>query len=118
MKLVDPDDKKDFHDFKREWESCYTERNPVKMPSLTSLRILFQYGMYGSIPGEYITALISNDLYGAYATCPSDELERLYGTLQYLLIRLPYEAYGSPEKMTKWIEKMKKSKMYRPTDMY
>jgi len=70
MTIVDPDDKKAFYNFKMEWESCYTERNPVKMPSLTSLRILFQYGSYGSIPGEFITALISNDLYGAFATCP------------------------------------------------
>jgi hypothetical protein len=118
MKLIDPDDKKELHFFKQEWESCYTSRNPVKMPTIPTLRHLFAYGTYGSIPGPYLTGLITNDMYATFSECPADELDRVYGTLQYMLVRLPYESYGSPEKMQKWIEKMKKSKMFRPTDLY
>jgi hypothetical protein len=118
MKLIDPDDKKQLSDFWQEWQSCYTERNPMKPPSLTSLRVMFQYGTYGSIPGDFITAIIQNDLNGAFAYCPTGEEDLIHGTLQYALIRLPVEAVGSPEKLTKWVEKMKKSKMFRPTDLY
>lgn len=118
MKLIDPDDRKAFHHFKFEWESCYTALNPVKMPSLTSLRAFFQYGSFGSIPGQFISAIIQNNMYEAYSCVQPDEVDRIHGTLQYMLIRLPFEAYGSPEKMQRWIEKMKKSKMFRPTTLY
>lgn len=118
MKLIDPDDKKALHHFYLEWKSCYTERNYIKPPSITSMRILFQYGTYGSLPGDFIMAILENNLYNAFATALPEDMDCIYGTVQYTLIRLPMEAYGSPEKVTKWVERMKKSKMFRPTDLY
>lgn len=118
MNFIDPDDNKQLQAFYREWRSCYTELNPVKPPSITSLRVLFHYASFGSMPGEFIMAILQNDLYGVYATSPQNELDLIQGTVQYCLIRLPFEAYGSAEKVTKWVDKMKKSKMWRPTDLY
>ena len=118
MNFIDPDNNDQLQAFYREWRSCYTELNFVKPPSLSSLRVLFQYANFGSMPGEFIMSILTNDLYATYATCARSELDLIYGTVQYVLIRLPFESYGSAEKVTKWVDNMKKSKMWRPTDLY
>jgi hypothetical protein len=118
MKLIDPDDKKAYHHFSQQWSGYYTSKNPVEPPTISALRVLFQYGTFGSIPDGFILAILENDLYRAYSTASMEDLTRIHGTTQYMMMALPLEAWGSPEKVQKWIEKMKKSKMFRPTDKY
>ncbi|GEM_PF-2071098 len=130
MKICNPDDEKEYKNFLREWKSNYTVLNsqgkceacnvvcPVKPPSVTSLRILYQYATQGSIPGEFITAVLQNDLYTVFGTAPADEVDRIYGTVQYVTLALLQEAHGSPEKVGNWINKSKRSRSHRPTDLY
>ena len=121
MNPVSPDDEKDLRDFYREWYSCYTPRNPIKPPSIVSMRILFQYYTDGSIPGDFIASILQNDLYGAFNHAPMavavnefgemyeiSEVELLNGTIQYLTVRFAIECYGNAEKFAKWINKKKK----------
>jgi hypothetical protein len=127
MLPINPDHEKSLKDFYQEWKSCYTPRNPVKPPSIVSMRILFQYYTDGSIPGDFIAAILQNDLYTAFNSAPQtenekgeiiSEIELLDGTIQYLTVRFPIECYGSPDKFGKWINKMKKESNGKKTKLY
>lgn len=127
MLPINPDHEKELKDFYQEWKSCYTSRNPIKPPSIVTMRILFQYYMDGSVPGEFITAVLQNDLYTAFnsASMAEDEngesiseVELLNGTIQYLTVRFPVECFGSSDKVGKWINKMKEDKRGRKTKIY
>lgn len=118
MKFINPDDPKELEHFLIEWNSCYTSRNPLLPPSITSMRVLNQYATDGSIPGEFIVAVLCGDLYTAFSTAATDEVALLPSLVQYIMIRLPQESWGNHEKYGKWISKMKKSKIGRKTDHY
>lgn len=118
MQFINPDDEKELENFYREWNSCYTERNPIKPPSVVTMRILYLYATSGSIPGDFIMAILQNDLYGAFGTAPLDEIENIYGTVQYVTTYLSTEAWGNADKVGRWINRMKKSKSNRPTEFY
>ena len=118
MKIINPDDEKELKNFYQEWYSCYTSRNPVEPPSIATMRILYQYATDGGVPGDYITAILQNDLYGVYGCAPLEELPLIYGTVQYVAVRMDVAAYGSSEKVGKWINKQRKEKNGRKTTMY
>ena len=127
MQPIDPDNEKELTDFYHEWKSCYTPRNPVKPPSIVSMRTLWQYYTDGSIPGDFITAILQNDLYSAFNLAPKapdenggeiSEVELLDGTIQYLTIRFPIQCYGNADKYGKWINNKKKESNSKRTKMY
>lgn len=134
MQFIDPDDPKELETFYREWKSSYTERNPgkaqkcencgkkqawpLKPPTIATMRILFQYAMHGSIPGDFMMAVLQNDLYGVFNTAPEEELEFINSTVQYVTTYLSCESWGTPEKVGKWINRMKKGRSNRPTEFY
>ena len=91
------------------------------------MRILFQYYIDGSIPGDFIASILQNDLYGAFNHAPMtddgeggqlSEVELINGTVQYLTIRFPIECYGNSEKFGKWINQKKKESNGRRTKLY
>ena len=129
MNPVNPDNEKDLQNFYRDWKSHYPDQVRgkgkekkthigLKPPSIVTMRILFAYTTQGDIPGENLTAMLQNDLYGAFNTAPLDEVDLIPSTVQYITTYLPNEAWGNPEKYGKWINKMKKSKCFKPTDLY
>lgn len=126
MNPVNPSDEKDLISFYREWKSNYPDKvkkgQPTKFglkpPSELSLGILFQYATQGDIPGDFLMAVLQNDLYEVFGKAPLDEVENIHGTVQYVVTYLPYESWGNPEKVGKWLNKLKKSKMYVPTTHY
>ena len=118
MNITNPDDDKELVDFLREWNSCYTSRNPLKPPSIDSMRTLYQYATDGSIPGDFVIAVLNNDLYGAINNAPLLEIDSIIALVNYLLICFPLQCYGSPEKVGKWLNETKQSKMWKPTKHY
>jgi len=118
VNYINPDDPQELEKFLREWKSCYTKRNPLEPPTIASMRTLYQYATDGSIPGEFITAVLCGDLYAAFNTAPKEDLPLINSLVQYITIRLPIESWGNSDKYGNWINKMKKSKMFRPTKHY
>lgn len=130
MIFVNPDDEKELTNFYRDWSSNYPATTKsgkgktkittegLKPPSITTLRILYQYATHGSIPGENIVAMLQNDLYGAFNTSPADELELIPSTVQYITTYLPSQCWGTVEKYGKWIQDRRENKKHRPTDFY
>ena len=129
MIYINPDDEKELTNFYREWNSHYPAqtrgkgkdkqtKDGLKPPSVTMLRTLYQYGTNGDIPGEHVVAMLQNELYGTFNTCPLEELDLIPSTLQYITTYLPAESWGNPEKYGKWINNKKRSKSGRRTDFY
>ena len=129
--IVDPDNDKQYTDFQREWKSNYTPRNPVKPPSIDSMRVLYQYATSGSIPGDFLLAVLENRLYEAFNLAPSSiiadeygqlmkisEVDLLNGTVQYITTYLPQEAWGGVDKVANFIKNKKREKNGRKTDTY
>jgi len=118
VEIVNPDDEKSFKNFLQDWYSHYTARNPLEPPTITTMRILYQYVEDGSIPGDYVYSVLINALYEAFSAAPLDEVHNVNGTVQYILTYCPTECYGSPEKVTRWIERKKRKKVNVPTERY
>lgn len=131
MNPIDPDDEASYFSFLWEWKTHYTARNPIKPPSIDSMRILYQYATSGSIPGEFIMAVLQNHLYDAFNLAPMTEIKNddgsrskiseidlLNGTIQYITTYLPIESWGSADKVAKFINQKKKGKHERRADYY
>lgn len=118
MQITNVDDEKELENFLRDWNSCYTSRNPIKPPPIDSMRSLYQYVTEGSIPGDFVMAILQNDLYGAIGNAPLLEVDGIIALTQYLLICFPIQCYGNPDKVGKWLNETKQSKMWKPTKHY
>lgn len=118
MSPINPDDPKSLKNFIHEWQTHYTERNPVIPPNLSTMRSLWQYYDEGSIPGDLAMAVLSNDLYTAFNKAQRNELDTIYGTVLYVTIYFPTECYGSYDKVGMYIERKRRDKAGQRTRFY
>lgn len=54
--------------------------------------------------GGFLRAVLSNDLFGAIGQADSESLAGLVGLVQWIYCHVPSNCYGSPEKVTAWLE--------------
>ncbi len=83
----------------------YTFRNfyiPERM-----MPALKNYTEHGEIPGDFLQAVISNDLSGAVGRADEENLANLPAFVAYLYNEVPAGAWGSREKMYKWRSRCK-----------
>lgn len=67
-------------------------------------RELLNYLMYGQPPGDFIGAIVSNDLMGAMRGADSFNITRLFDYCNFLYNFAPGESYGSVAKRDEWIK--------------
>lgn len=65
------------------------------------------YVMYGIPPGHFLTAVICNDLKEACARADDENLPNLFAYVAFFYNEMPYECWGSRERMTAWIDRKK-----------
>lgn len=65
---------------------------------------LMDYVMLGQRPGGFLSAVLSNDLYGALCRADDINVDRM-GVYAHCLNRLPSACWGSREAYEAWIEK-------------
>jgi hypothetical protein len=58
----------------------------------------------GIVPGEFLTAMLTNDLRGVMQHADEQNMERLPAIWHFLYNNIPSSAWGSRERMAKWIE--------------
>ncbi len=65
---------------------------------------LLRYIEHGEPPGDFLTAVICNDLFKACGRADDFNLANLPAYTAYLYNEAPSECWGSKEKMQAWIE--------------
>ncbi len=58
--------------------------------------------MYGRQPGDFLTAVLTNDLFGAVRRGDDQNAAALQGWVRLLYNYCPIFCYGSPEKVAAW----------------
>ena len=66
------------------------------------------YIYHGINPGDFLTAVISNDLRVALRKGSNENIANLPAFLAYFYNEAPENCWGSQEKMRRWIEKQRK----------
>jgi len=57
----------------------------------------------GIAPGDFLTAVICNDLREAYGRADDENLVNLSAFVAYFYNEAPHNCWGSPEKMKEWL---------------
>jgi hypothetical protein len=65
---------------------------------------LTRYVEHRILPGGFLTAVLSNDLFGAVDRADSESLANLTDIVRYVWVALPMEAWGSKDKMYEFVK--------------
>lgn len=65
---------------------------------------LIEYIRVGRPVGSFLTAVLSNDLREAFSRADDENLHALIDYVKYLYNYAPSQCWGSPSKVTRWIE--------------
>jgi hypothetical protein len=63
-----------------------------------------RYLAEGIVPGEFLTAMFTNDLRGVMQHADEQNMENLPAIWSFLYNNIPSSAWGSRERMAKWVE--------------
>ena len=66
---------------------------------------MIMYLLHGIIPGDFLTAVLENNLMAACGRADAENQHRLFFYAMFLHNYVPRSAYGSPKKVTEWSEK-------------
>ena len=69
-----------------------------------TLAALDRYVKHRVLPGGFLTAVLSNDLFGAIARADKENKLALSEICQYIYNELPGDCWGSKDIMWKWVE--------------
>lgn len=67
-------------------------------------KTLDDYGKHGLPPGDFLLAVLRNDLLGAYARADHDSIATFAAIIHYVRAQLPVGSYGSAAAVDMWIE--------------
>lgn len=81
--------------------------NMNKIPGRMRKSIL-GYLNHGHKMGSFLTAVFSNDLFGAISRADDENVALLKEYVVWVWNYAPHGSHGSPEKVKKWIEEAKK----------
>lgn len=66
---------------------------------------LRRYIENGIPPGSFLTAVLSNDLMGAFAKADSTNTVAMVAYARFLYAYAPHDCHGSPAKVRAWMDK-------------
>ena len=70
------------------------------------LAALDRYVDAGIMPGDFLTAMLENDLKKTYQRVDGNNLKAIPEILSYIYNELPAACWGSPEKVTQWKQQL------------
>lgn len=62
-----------------------------------------RYVMHGVPPGNFLTAVLCNDLKESFARADDDNAASMHGWVRFLYNYMPSNSYGSPELFKNWL---------------
>ena len=63
-----------------------------------------RYIEHGIKPGDFLTAVIQNNLKESFARADETNIERMFDIVSFLYNEVPLLCWGSPERMKNWME--------------
>jgi len=75
-----------------------------------------RYLVTGIVPGDFLTAMLTNDLRGVMQTADDMNIEVLPAIWNFLYHNIPSSAWGSRERMAKWVEERRSFTVKQVTD--
>ncbi|MEI7463699.1 MAG: hypothetical protein WCK03_04880 [Candidatus Taylorbacteria bacterium] len=91
-----------MNNFKERFNFCHFDGYNLTEQSKESM---YNYFVHGLEPGGFMTAVLSNDLFGAASRADFENRKQLYGYAAWLAAYAPYQSYGSPEIVKGWLSK-------------
>lgn len=64
----------------------------------------------GLMPGDFLTAVLENNLVEAFARADDINIHRLFDYANFLYNELPISAWGSPEKVERWAARQREKR--------
>ena len=62
------------------------------------------YVAHGWVPGDYLLAILSNDLFGAMGRADEQSKYEIFHACSYIYNHIPSKCWGSREKVAAWVE--------------
>jgi len=56
-------------------------------------------------PGHFLTAVLTNDLMGAFGRADMGNINAMHAIVKYMYNRMPMGSYGSKENFEQWLRK-------------
>lgn len=88
---------------------CSLKNKNQKVP-IHTLDALKRYVEHGIPPGGFLIAVLSNDLKRAFSRADDINIANMYAIVKYIYNNIPSKAWGSPERVSEWINSFKKTK--------
>ena len=79
----------------------------LKVPTAHMVGAVQRYLGRGISPGQFLTAVICNDLKGAFGRADMDNAAAMRDWVRFFCNEVPGDAWGSPEVMKAWQRKFK-----------
>lgn len=89
--------------------------NNLKMLPSHMRDAVWAYIENGYLPGEFLQAIIKNDLKEAVGRADYININALPAYVEFFFNYAPGECWGSPEKVAAWVEKHKQERLSRET---
>lgn len=91
-----------------DYNKLYTD-NGFYIPS-RMMEGIKRYVDKGVVPGQFLQAIIKNDLNGAVAHADQENLQNIPAYVRFFYNNTPGPCSGSPAKMKAWVEKNEKER--------
>lgn len=85
--------------------SAYTTLDGFYIPE-RMMGGLRRYIERGVLPGDFLRAVLRNDLRAACERADDENLRNLPAYVSYLYNKAPSNCWGSPQKVSAWVDKM------------
>lgn len=61
-----------------------------------------RYAKYGVSPGHFVTAVLKNDLSGAFSRADLDNRRSMFEIVRYVYNEIPSSCWGNEERVKRW----------------
>jgi len=104
-RLLDTNDNTAFLKYEMKWHTSHDFNHPAARKD--SIETINAYVLEGHSPGNFIDAILSNDLSGAFKHADDDNIKRVFCLVSYCYNYLPMDAWGSFDKVNVWLKRFK-----------
>lgn len=105
-RLIDVNDSMAFLRYETKWHTSHNfEHPPARRDAIDTIN---RYVLNGHVPGEFIGAILCNDLSSSFKNADDDNLKRIFALVSYIYNYIPMNAHGSLARVNAWLARFNK----------